>query len=88
MATVLPNEPVTLSADEVRELHEKLRKMRHDINNYLTVIVGHTELIRLRPEALQQHLTALSPQPPRILESVREFSAELEKALKISRSAH
>jgi hypothetical protein len=42
----LPSEPVTLSVQDVAELHQKLKDMRHDINNQLCYIVAALEIMR------------------------------------------
>ena len=46
----LPNEPVTLSVEQIAELNRKLSTMRHDINGKLTQISLAVELLRLKPE--------------------------------------
>lgn len=81
----LPNEPVTLNAEQVEELRKKLSTMRHDVNNHLSLIVAAAELIKLNPEAMSRMATTLTEQPPKISEEISRFSAELEKALRIQR---
>ena len=81
----LPTEPVTLNAQQVAELNQKLSDMRHDINNYLSLIVAAIELIRHKPDSAQRMVTTMAEQPSRIGESLKKFSAEFEKSFGITR---
>lgn len=82
----LPSQPVTLSAEQIAELNNKLAHMRHDINNNLSLILAATELIRHKPQALDRMLGTLVEQPPKVTESIARFSAEFEKTFGIARS--
>ena len=84
-AMALPTEPVTLSVEELAELSKKLSRMRHDINNCLSLVVAAVELIRHKPESAQRLIATLAEQPARIGDSVNLFSAEFDKAMGIVR---
>ena len=81
----LPSQPVTLTADELTELHRKLSSMRHDINNNLSLIMAAVELIRQRPQMTERMMATLLEQPPKITENIARFSAEFDRAFGISR---
>jgi len=81
----LPTEPVTLSAEQIAELNQKLSNMRHDVNNNLSLMMAAAELVRRRPESAERMWKTLADQPHKIAECVTEFSRELETFLKISR---
>ena len=81
----LPNEPVTLSVEQVGELNRKLSVLRHDVNNNLSLIMASVELIRRRPEGAERMLTILVEQPHKISESIAKFSGDMESALRITR---
>lgn len=81
----LPREPVTLSAEQIGELNQKLSVMRHDVNNHLTKIIAALELMRLNPQAAERRRNELVEQPAKIAELVTQFSRELETALRITR---
>lgn len=78
-----PTEPVTLTVEQIDELNKKLADLRHDINNYVSLILASAELLRRRPETAERMLASLAEQPPKIIGAVRMFSDELEKALHI-----
>jgi hypothetical protein len=82
----LPNQPVTLTVEQIGELNRKLSKMRHDINNHLSTIVAAIELAQYRPETAERMWKALGDQPPRILQSLATFSEEFEQTFGIVRS--
>ena len=82
-----PTEPVTLSRDDIRVLDEKLSTMRHNVNNYLSLIIAAAEVMRRRPEMAARLSDSLTEQPGRITQEVQRFSDEFERALRISRNA-
>ena len=71
---VLPDKPVTLSAQEIADLNSKLSAMRHDINNNLSLIMAGVELVRLKPETLNRMVATLSEQPAKISGTMTNFS--------------
>ncbi len=81
----LPNEPLTLSPETIAELNTKLSRMRHDINNHLSLIIAAVELIRYKPEMRDKMTATLVEQPSRIIAEITKFSADFEKGLGITR---
>ena len=82
----LPTEPATLSVNQIDELNQQLSKMRHDINNHLSLIMAALELIRRKPETLQRMSNTLLEQPGRITEAMTQFSLSFENAFGIKRA--
>jgi hypothetical protein len=83
---LLPDQPVSLTVEQVAELNGKLSAMRHDVNNYLSLIIASLELIRYKPETTERMMTAVGEQPPRIADALRKFSDEFERSLGVTRS--
>jgi hypothetical protein len=81
----LPTEPVTLEARQIQELNQKLSTMRHDINNYLSLILAGAELAKYKPELVKRMVESVSQQPAKITEAMRKFSEEFDKAFGITR---
>jgi SepF-like predicted cell division protein (DUF552 family) len=77
----LPNDPVTLSVEEIAELKQLLSAMRHDVNNHLSLMMAAVELIRRKPETAERMLKTMSDQPAKITSAVAQFSNKLEIAL-------
>jgi len=77
----LPNEPVTLSVAQLREVNEILTVLRHDVNNSLSLMTAALELIRRRPENATRMWKTLEEQPRKITETITRFSDSLETTL-------
>jgi len=78
--------PVTLTEEQILDLHNKLRDMRHDVNGRLANIVAAAELIRLRPDqAVAERLKLLLEQPHKASEIIGEFSRAFESSLGLKR---
>jgi len=81
-----PPEPVTLSAEQVRELKQKLIDLRHDVNNAAALMLAAVEMMRQRPEKSESMLDSCARQPKKITEAVLQFSKTLENALRLNKS--
>ena len=81
----LPAQPVTLTPEQIVELNKKLATMRHDINNNLSMVMAAAELAKLKPELADKMLTRLIEQPAKITAQLKDFSAEFDKILQITR---
>jgi transcriptional regulatory protein LevR len=81
----LPKEPVIVTPGEVEELNGKLSLLRHNVNNHLSLILAATELIRRKPESANRMADTVALQPQKIIDEIRRFSDELEKALQITK---
>jgi hypothetical protein len=81
----LPNQPVTLTVEQIRELNQKLADLRHDLNNSLALVIASAEIIRRKPETAERMWSGLTEKPQKIAESVAQFSRDFEAALGITR---
>lgn len=81
----LPTTPVTLSAEQVGELNQKLSHMRHNVNNNLALMVAALELLRRKPDTAMKMADAISGQTNKMIDEIRIFSDEFEKAFGITR---
>jgi hypothetical protein len=82
---VLPDQPVTLTVEQIRELNQKLSTLRHDVNNNLALVIAAAEIIRRKPESAERMWNGLTEKPHKVSEAVTQFSRELETALGITR---
>lgn len=81
----LPQQAVTLSPEQIKELNDKLSKMRHDLNNNLAMILAAAELAKLKPDMAAKMLDRLIEQPGKMTAQIKEFSSEFEKTFGITR---
>lgn len=82
----LPDQPVTLSVQQLDDLHRKLSNLRHDINNHLALIVAAAELVKFNSELAKRMSATLLEQPPKISEQMNKFALEFDAAFGITRS--
>jgi len=82
----LPDQSITLTPEQIADLNKRLATMRHDINNNLSMVMAAAELAKLKPEMADKMLTRLLEQPAKISAQLKDFSAEFERALQITRS--
>ena len=80
-----PTQPVTLSAEQIDELSRRLSRLRHDVNNNLSLIVAAAEMVRFKPDFVGRMMDTLSQQTPKISDAIAQFSQEFEKACGITR---
>lgn len=78
-----PAAPVSLTAEQIQDLNQKLSTMRHDINNHLSLIQAAMELIQHKPQMAERMLATLGEQPPKISAAIAEFSAAFDGTLGI-----
>ena len=78
-------EPVALTVTEIQDLNQQLATMRHDINNYLSLMMAAVELIQRKPEAITRMTPTLMDQPAKIADVVRKFSTTFENKFGIQR---
>jgi hypothetical protein len=81
----LPSQPVTLSVEQVDELNKKLSKLRHDVNNNLSLMIAAVEMIQFKPELAPKMMNTLVEQPNKITGAMGQFSEEFEKVFGITR---
>jgi TolA-binding protein len=81
----LPDVPVTVTPEQLRELNQKLSHMRHEVNNQLALVVAALELIRFRPELRDKMLETVAQQSPKITAEIATFSAAFEQMFGITR---
>ena len=83
----LPAEPITFSVEQIGELNQKLSEMRHNVNNNLALMVAAVELLRRKPDTALKMADSISAQTNKLIEEIKAFSNEFEKAFGITREA-
>lgn len=81
----VPDQPITLTPAQLQAINENLSSLRHNVNNYLSLIVAATEVMRRRPEMANRLLDSLVDPPQKITTEIRDFSDMLEQVLHITR---
>ena len=82
---VLPQQPVTLTVEQIAALNQELANMRHDINNNLSLVMAAVEPIRAKPHMTERMTATLIEQPTKISKAMMNFCTQFEKTLEIRR---
>lgn len=77
---------VTLSGEQMKEFAGRLGKLRHDVNNHLTLIISAGELLRHKPELAERMAATISDQSGRIEQALRRFSDDAQSLLGIRKN--
>ncbi len=80
-----PQQPISLTPEEIEEINTALSDTRHNVNNHIPLIAGAIALIKRKSEATEKCLTSLAQQPDKIQDEMRDFSDKFEKLLQITR---
>ena len=78
----MPANPVNLTAEQVAALNSQLADMRHDVNNYLSLMMAAIEMTRIKPDTAERMLKSISEQPPKVVEAMTKFSKEWESVMR------
>jgi hypothetical protein len=81
----LPQQPVTLTPEQIADLNQKLSAMRHSINNHLALFAAAGEILQIKPESASRVAGYLQERPAQISQEVRRFSDEFERVFGITR---
>ena len=81
----LPTQSVTLSPDQIGVLNQKVATLRHDINNQVGLIIAAIEIMQVKPELFEKMTESMMQQPPKITDTLQQFSLDFEKTFGITR---
>jgi hypothetical protein len=81
----LPTQSVTLSPDQIGVLNQKVATLRHDINNQVGLIIAAIEIMQVKPELFEKMTESMMQQPPKIADTLQQFSVDFEKTFGITR---
>jgi hypothetical protein len=79
------NGPVTLSEEQIMTLLQKLSTMRHDVSGRMSNVTAAAELIRARPDKMEERLKILLDQPQLAVQCITQFSKDMESMLGVVR---
>jgi len=71
-----------MNVDEICELNKKLARLRHEVNNNLSLIIAAAEIIRRQPERAEKFWNGLTEKPHTIAESVSHFRLNWKRRCK------
>ncbi len=75
-------DPFAITREDLLELQEKFRKVKHDINNTLAVIMALSELGQRNPAHYEKLAKAVLQRGPEVVQQLQDFQAALNDKLK------
>ena len=72
----------SVSREEMQELHEKFREVKHNINNTLAVIMALSELGQRNPAHYEKLAKAVLQRGPEVVQQLQDFQAALNSKAK------
>jgi hypothetical protein len=87
LLTGMPQTPLTLSADQLVLLDQRLTDLEQTIQGHLGPLLALSHIARTAPEELQARAGELSPAGPKISAEVQKFSADFDTMFGIQRAA-
>ncbi len=80
----MPEPAFQITRDEFLELQEKYRKLKHDINNSLAVIMAQSELAQRNPTYYERLAKTVLERGPAVVVQMQEFQTAIAEKLKSS----
>ena len=74
--------PFQITREEFEVLHEHYRKLKHDINNTLAVIMALSELSQRNPAHFEKLAKAVLTRGPEVVNALQEFQGLLGAKMK------
>ena len=71
-----------LTREELQALHEEFRKVKHDINNMLAVIMALSELAQRNPAHYEKLSKAVLQRGPEVVQKLQDFQTMIAAKLK------
>jgi len=73
------NPDMSIPADDLDELYDKFREVKHSVNNSLAVIMALSELAQRNPAHFDKLAQTVLSRCPQIVAQLQEFQKEIPK---------
>jgi two-component sensor histidine kinase len=79
----MPDTEISYSREEIQELHDMFREIKHGINNTLAVIMALSELAQRNPAHYEKLAKAVLQRGPEVVQGLQDFQARLSSKLRV-----
>ena len=83
----MPDSDLILTREELQDLLEKFRELKHSLNNTLAVIMALSELAQRNPAHYEKLGKAVLARGPDVVNLLTEFQVALGAKLKLTEAA-
>lgn len=80
----MPDTPFNMSREDLQELFDLFREIKHNINNTLAVVMALSELAQRNPAHYEKLAKAVLQRGPEVVNSLQDFQIKLGDKLKAS----
>lgn len=77
----MPDEPFTMTREDLQALHDQFREIKHNINNTLAVVMALSELAQRNPAHYEKLAKAVLQRGPEVVQSLQDFQVKLTAKL-------
>ena len=77
-------EVISINREDVQELYDMFREIKHGINNTLAVIMALSELAQRNPAHYEKLAKAVLQRGPEVVQQLQDFQTKLGQKLKDS----
>ena len=82
----MPEAAFNMSREDLQELYDMFREIKHGINNTLAVVMALSELAQRNPAHYEKLAKAVLQRGPEVVQQLQDFQAKLGLKLKDSES--
>jgi two-component sensor histidine kinase len=83
----MPDTEITLTREDLQELHDMFREIKHGINNTLAVIMALSELAQRNPAHYEKLAKAVLQRGPEVVQGLQDFQSKLSSKLRVDNLA-
>jgi two-component sensor histidine kinase len=76
-----------ISREELQDLHDQFREIKHSINNTLAVVMALSELAQRNPAHYEKLAKAVLQRGPEVVQQLQDFQNSLTSKVKRERAA-
>ena len=83
----MPDNDITITREQMQDLHDQFREIKHSINNTLAVVMALSELAQRNPAHYEKLAKAVLSRGPDVVQQLQDFQTALNARLKAGRQA-
>ena len=83
----MPDNDINITREQMQDLHDQFREIKHSINNTLAVVMALSELAQRNPAHYEKLAKAVLSRGPDVVQQLQDFQTALNARLKAGRQA-
>ena len=83
----MPDNDINITREQMQDLHDQFREIKHSINNTLAVVMALSELAQRNPAHYEKLAKAVLSRGPDVVQQLQDFQTALNARLKAGHQA-